>query len=102
MLWVVLNDAQLGLNEHGMTALGMRPVETQMPRTDFVAFARSQGARARAVHTELELDTALTEARGARGPFLLDVRIDPTVPSPIVADRIKSLQRQARGGAEAP
>lgn len=102
VLWVVLNDAQLGLNEHGMTALGMRPVETQMPRTDFVAFARSQGARARAVHTELELDTALTEARGARGPFLLDVRIDPTVPSPIVADRIKSLQRQARGGAEAP
>ena len=40
------------------------------------------------------------EGISAKGPFLLDVRIDPTVPSPIVADRIKSLQRQARGGAD--
>ncbi len=101
VLWVVLNDAQLGLNEHGMTALGMRPVETQFPRTDFVAFARSQGASARAVTSEFELDAAIIEGMRAKGPFLLDVRIDPTVPSPIVADRIKSLQRQARGGAEA-
>jgi acetolactate synthase-1/2/3 large subunit len=102
VLWIVLNDAQLGLNQHGMTALGMRPVETQMPRTDFVAFAVAQGARARAVHTELELDDALAEALSARGPFLLDIRVDATVPSPIVAERIRSLQRQAGGAAEAP
>jgi acetolactate synthase-1/2/3 large subunit len=99
VVWVVLNDAQLGLNEHGMTALGMRPVETQMPRTDFVAFARSQGADGLAVVSEDALEDALEVALAAPGPFVLDVRIDRTVPSPVVAERIRSLQRQAGEGA---
>ena len=97
VLWIVLNDAQLGLNQHGMTALGMCPVETQMPRTDFVAFARSQGADGAAVDTEADLDAALQIALAHDGPFVLDVRIDRTIPSPIVAERIRSLQRQAGG-----
>jgi acetolactate synthase-1/2/3 large subunit len=97
VVWVVLNDAQLGLNEHGMTALGMAPVETQMPRTDFVAFARSQGAAGRAVHSEGALEDALVEAMAAAGPFVVDVQIDPTVPSPVVADRVSSLRRQSQG-----
>jgi acetolactate synthase-1/2/3 large subunit len=100
VLWIVLNDAQLGLNEHGMVALGMKPVETQMPRTDFVAFARSQGADGRAVTTEAELDDALVHALAHKGPFVLDVNIDPSIPSPVVAERINSLRRQsgAQGG----
>lgn len=102
VIWVILNDAQLGLNEHGMTALGMRPVETQMPRTDFVAFARSQGADGCAVATEAELDDAFTAALAAPGPFVIDVRVDRTVPSPVIADRVNSLKRQAGvAGAEA-
>lgn len=99
VVWIVLNDAQLGLNQHGMTALGMRPVETQMPRTDFVAFARAQGADGVAVDTELALEAALHAALTRRGPFVLDVRIDRTIASPVVADRIRSLQRQAGGTA---
>lgn len=95
VIWVVLNDAQLGLNQHGMTALGMTPVETQMPRTDFVAFARSQGAHGIAVAAEADLDEALRAALAAEGPVVIDVNIDPTVPSPVVADRIASLNRQA-------
>ncbi len=95
VVWIVLNDAQLGLNEHGMTALGMRPVETQMPRTDFVAFARSQGAAGASVACEAELEAALAKALAHRGPYLLDIAIDRTIPSPVVADRIRSLQRQA-------
>lgn len=99
VLWIVLNDAQLGLNEHGMTALGMRPVETQMPRTDFVAFARAQGADGLAVDSELEVADALAVALERRGPFLLDVRVDRSIASPVVADRIRSLKRQAGGAA---
>ena len=98
VLWVVLNDAQLGLNEHGMVALGMRPVETQMPRTDFVAFAKSQGVAGLSVQTESELHAAFEQALSTSGPFLLDVAIDPTVPSPVIADRIASLKRQAACG----
>jgi len=101
VVWVVLNDAQLGLNQHGMTALGMTPVETQMPRTDFVMFARSQGAQAIAVASEADLEGALLQALGADGPVVLDVNIDPTIPSPVVADRIASLIRQAGVQTEA-
>jgi acetolactate synthase-1/2/3 large subunit len=99
-VWVVLNDAQLGLNEHGMTALGMRPVATQLPRTDFVAFARAQGADGVAVATEDRLEAAFDRALAADGPFVIDVSIDRTVPSPVVAERIQSLRRQA--GASEP
>lgn len=101
VVWVILNDAQFGLNEQGMTALGMRPVETQMPRTDFVAFARSQGVDGLAVAHEVELDAALTRALAHDGPFVLDIRIDRTIPSPVIADRIRSLRRQA-GATGAP
>jgi acetolactate synthase-1/2/3 large subunit len=95
VVWVVLNDAQLGLNQHGMTALGMRPVETQMPRTNFVMFAESQGARGRAVASEADLAGALDWALTTDGPVVLDVNVDPGIPSPVVAERIASLQRQA-------
>lgn len=94
-VWIVLNDAQLGLNEHGMQALGMRPVETQLPRTDFVAFARSQGADGVAVATEDQVEDALERALSASGPFVIDVAIDRTIPPPVLADRIRSLRRQA-------
>lgn len=99
VVWVVMNDAQFGLNRHGMTAVGMRPVETQMPRTDFVAFARSQGADGVAVRFERDLDAALEQAMSTNAPFIIDLDIDPTVVSPVVADRVNSLKRQG-GGAK--
>lgn len=94
VIWVVLNDAQLGLNQHGMAALGMTPVETQLPRTDFVAFARSQGASAIAVEREADLADAIDRALATPGPVVIDVRIDPRIPSPILVQRIKSLNAQ--------
>lgn len=96
VVWIILNDAQLGLNEHGMRALGMKPVATQMPRVDFVGFAKSQGADGIAVNTAADLDHALTAAMQATGPFIVDVRIARAVPSPVVADRIKSLRTQGQ------
>ncbi|HUQ05304.1 MAG TPA: thiamine pyrophosphate-dependent enzyme [Kofleriaceae bacterium] len=96
-LWIVLNDAQLGLNEHGMSALGMRPVETQLPRTDFAAFAESQGATGLRVETEAELEHTIALAMTRRGPVVVDVRVDRTVPSPILALRIQSLAGHGGG-----
>jgi len=94
VLWIVNNDAQLGLNLHGMTALGMTPVETELPRTDFAAFARSQGAAGLSVACEAELADALERALATPGPVVLDVRIDRSIPSPIIAHRITSLLAQ--------
>ena len=94
VVWVVLNDAQLGLNRHGMAALGMAAVETAMPRTDFVAFAASQGATGLAVEREADLAAALERALATPGPVVVDVRVDPDIPSPILARRVKSLGAQ--------
>lgn len=102
VVWVVLNDAQLGLNEHGMRALGMTPVETQLPRVDFVAFARSQGAKGIAVAHARELRGALRAALADGGPVVVDVRVDRSVPSPVVADRTAMLRRQARENGPTP
>lgn len=95
VLWIVLNDAQLGLNEHGMQALGMQPLETQLPRTDFAQFARCQGAIGLTVADEHGLVDAIAQALAAPGPVVVDVRIDRAVPSPILAMRTKSLHAGA-------
>lgn len=94
VIWLVLNDAQLGLNEHGMRALGMEPVETQLPRTDFAELARCQGAIGLRASCERELAGAIATALTMSGPVVIDVRVDPSVPSPILALRIKSLSSQ--------
>jgi acetolactate synthase-1/2/3 large subunit len=94
VVWIVLNDAQLGLNHHGMTALGMSPVETQLPRCDFAALAASQGAVGLTVDGEAGLAAALTRALATPGPVVVDVDVDPSVPSPILAHRIRSLAAQ--------
>ena len=96
VVWLVLNDAQLGLNEHGMGALGMRPVETQLPRVDFAALARSLGARGVTVAGEAALADALADALATPGPVVVDIPIDRSVPSPILALRVKSLQGASR------
>lgn len=95
VLWIVLNDAQFGLNKHGMLALGMKPIETQMPPTDFAAFARCQGANGARVMDERSLARALTDALRHKGPFVLDVAIDGKIPSPVLTERTRSLKRQA-------
>lgn len=95
VVWIVLNDAQLGLNEHGMSALGMSPIETQLPRTDFATFARCQGATGLRADDEAALAGALATALATPGPVVVDVRVDRAVPSPILALRIKSLTQGA-------
>jgi acetolactate synthase-1/2/3 large subunit len=93
-VWIVLNDARFGLTEHGMQALSLTPVETQITRTDFAMFAQSQGAKAVVVHKESELAGALQEAMRASVPFVVDVRIDQSDFAPLLASRIASLKKQ--------
>lgn len=97
IVWVVLNDSQYGMIEHGMRSLRMKPVETAMPSVDFVALARSQGADGLAVRTESELDDALATAMQANGPFVLDVLIDRTVVPPM-GRRVQNLIDQGVEG----
>lgn len=101
-VWVVLNDAQYGMVEQGMRALGLQPLETALPPTDFVALARACGADGVRVEHEAELDAALEAALAARGPFVVDVVTDARDTAPWMR-RIQGLIAQgaeaAKGGA---
>ncbi|MEZ4451951.1 MAG: thiamine pyrophosphate-dependent enzyme [Nannocystaceae bacterium] len=97
-VWIILNDSQYGLIEHGMRSLGYVPERTEIPRVDFVAIARAVGADGVRVSREDELDGALAQAMAASGPFVVDVLIDPREPPP-VGSRVERLREQGVDGA---
>lgn len=97
-VWIVLNDAQYGMVEQGMRALGLEPLETALPPTDFVGLARACGASGVRVEHESQLDAALEAALAAEGPFVVDVVTDSRDSAPWMR-RIQGLIVQ---GAEAP
>ncbi len=77
-VWIVLNDARYGMIEEGMKAVQWTPFACDIPRSDFVAIARAMGADGVRVETEAQLGEALAAAMRASGPFVVDVRMDPT------------------------
>ncbi len=95
-VWIVLNDSSYGMIHQGMGALGMVQVETAIPPTDFVKIADGMGARGIRVEREVDLEAALRLAMEAKGPFVVDVMIDPTVLAP-TAKRFDSLNKQSMG-----
>lgn len=98
-VWVVLNDSQYAMVEQGMRALGFTPLETAMPKTDFVAWAEAQGASGVRVERESDLEDALERAMQARGPFVVDVITDGKQTAPWMR-RIQNLIVQ--GAESAP
>jgi acetolactate synthase-1/2/3 large subunit len=96
-VWIVLNDGRYGIVEQGMRDLGWHPVGVQIAPTDFSAWARALGCSSRRVSREGEVDDALREALGARGPFLIDVLVTSDL-APL-AGRQRSIVAQLRAGA---
>lgn len=76
-VWVVLNDARYNMIEQGMRAIGRTPRETCFPRADFASIAVGMGGGGVSVAREADVDAALLRALAARGPFVVDVSIDP-------------------------
>lgn len=83
VVWIVINDSQYGMVEHGMREAGYQPVQTALPRTRFVELARSMGADGILVESEEQLTDALRRAMAAEGPFVVDVVVDPDVVAPL-------------------
>lgn len=94
-VWIVLNDGLYGITHQAMAAQGFAPVETRIPATDFVQFARSMGAEGIRVRTEVEVEAALVESMRHIGPFVIDVVIDANEVTPVLKRRIESLNKQA-------
>jgi acetolactate synthase I/II/III large subunit len=91
--WIVLNDGLYGMITQGMRAQGLEPLETEIPETDFAAWARAQGADGVRVEQESELDGALARIESLTRPLVIDVRVDPNEPAPFLR-RVQSLIRQ--------
>lgn len=89
-VWIVLNDARMGIVEKGMAGLGLRPYETDLPATDFAGMAHAMGARGIRVDRARDLAAALRQALDGPGPVVVDVLIDPDEPSPF-ARRVSTL-----------
>ncbi len=92
VIFVVLNDGALGMVKHGQRLSGAESVGTEIPCTDFVAFAKGMGADAYSINSPEDL--AVLDGRELvqrNRPTLLDVHIDPEAVPPISA-RIRVLQ----------
>jgi len=92
-VWVVLNDAGYGMCESGQRVLGLATGQLSMPCVDFVALARAMGADGARVERAADLDGAFEQAMAAELPFVIDVRVDPGEPSPLM-ERFESLLKQ--------
>lgn len=94
IVFVVLNDAALGMVRHGQRLAGAESIGCAMPATDFAALARALGAQGEVIRTPddlARLDMAALFRRA--GPTLLDVRVDPEEVPPMNA-RMRVLTRQ--------
>ncbi len=77
VLFVVLNDAALGMVKFGQRMSGAEQVAYELPAVDFSLLAKSMGIPSHVIRTaqdfdELDLDVILSHP----GPTLLDVRVD--------------------------
>jgi acetolactate synthase-1/2/3 large subunit len=94
--WIVLNDARYGMVDQGLRSFGHSDPGMGIPAVDFVTLARAFGARGARVEREAQLLPALERAMRARGPFVLDVVIDPNQRAPFGA-RLRSILEQTQG-----
>jgi len=97
-VWVVLNDARLGIVSAGMARRGRTDLgEVAFPRVDFALLARAMGATGVRVDDESELDDALRMALDAGRPVVLDVIVN-TAEQPPYGARMRFLDEQHRQG----
>ncbi len=77
VVFVILNDAALGMVKHGQRLAGAEPVGFELPPVDFRLLAESMGIPGHVIHTAEDFDDLDLGAILRRpGPTVLDVRVD--------------------------
>ncbi len=97
VIFVILNDSELGMIKHGQRLNQAEPIGFELPPVDYAAMARAVGAQAhiiRSVEDFTALDIGAICSRA--GPTLLDVRVDPEEAPPLGV-RIKALRDHTLG-----
>ena len=84
VIYVILNDAGLGMVKHGQRLTGAESVGFELPVIDYAAMARAMGVESYTIDSVAELRALdVKSICQRRGPTLLDVRIDPEAKPPI-------------------
>lgn len=92
VIFVILNDAALGMVKHGQRLGGAEAIGYELPEIDYCAFAKTLGADAYSVHSPADLSGLDFKAMCKRpGPTLLDIHIDREEVPPIAA-HVNNLQ----------
>jgi acetolactate synthase-1/2/3 large subunit len=80
----LMNNRAYGNIYYRASRMGPGPERlTDIPGIDWVAFARSMGAEGERVDRPDDIAAAVGRALGATGPYLLDLHIDKTYPTPV-------------------
>lgn len=91
LVFVVLNDAGLGMVKHGQRLAQAEATAYQLPQIDYCALAQSMGIPGHVIRSPQEFDALDLEAILRRkGPTMLDVRVDGEEVPPMVL-RMKTL-----------
>lgn len=93
VIWVILNDSQLGMVYHGQKMACSRVVASTFQKVDFVKIAEGLGARGIRIEKPGMINGSLmAEIIASRKPTVLDVFIDPEEPPPMKS-RMAALKR---------
>jgi len=89
----LMNNASYGNIYYRAHQMGPGPQRlTDIPGMDWVAFARSVGADGERIDEPDAIAPAVERALTASGPYLLDLRIDKTYPTPVGPWRRRQLE----------
>lgn len=84
VIFVVLNDAALGMVKHGQRMAGAEPIGFELPQVDYRLMAQSMGIPGHVISSPQDLEKIDFNGILLRpGPTLLDVRIDCEEPAPM-------------------
>jgi acetolactate synthase-1/2/3 large subunit len=92
MIIALMNNRAYGNIYYRAAKMGQAPEHlTDIPGIDWVAYAKAMGADGEAIERPDQIAAAVARGLAAGGPYLLDLRIDKTYPTPVGAwrDRLK-------------
>jgi thiamine pyrophosphate-dependent acetolactate synthase large subunit-like protein len=79
LLVVVYDDAAYGAEVHHFGPMGRDVALAQFPDADLAAIARGMGAQGITVRSVADLAPVEAWISGARGPLVVDAKVDPTI-----------------------